>query len=114
MTTLSRIASQCTVTPDAMPTPVSPPMRACVEDDGRPSHHVMRFHVIAPISPDRTMISASSELTLPMLMMSSAIVVATWVPRSAPTRLKTAAMMRATLGVSARVETEVAIALAAS
>ena len=89
-------------------------MRACVDDDGRPSHQVMRFQVIAPISPDRTMISASWELTPPMLMMSSAMVVATCVPSRAPTRLKTAAMMSAARGVSARVETEVAIAFAAS
>ena len=58
MTTLSRITSQCTVMPAAMPAPVSPPMRACVDDDGRPSHQVMRFHAIAPISPDSTMTSA--------------------------------------------------------
>ncbi len=53
-TTLSRIASQWTVMPDAIPTPARPPMIACVEDDGSPSHHVMRFHVIAPTRPHST------------------------------------------------------------
>jgi hypothetical protein len=114
MTTLSRIASQWTVTPDAMPTPVSAPMRACVDDEGSPRRQVIRFHVMAPISPESTMISASWELTSPMLMMSSAIVVATCVPSRAPSRLNTAAMMRAARGVRARVDTDVAMAFAAS
>ncbi len=39
---------------------------------------------------------------------------ATFVPKKAPKRLATAAMASATRGVRARVETEVAIALAAS
>ena len=41
-------------------------------------------------------------------------VFATFAPRNEPSRLKTAAMASATRGVSARVDTEVAIALAAS
>jgi hypothetical protein len=41
-------------------------------------------------------------------------VLATLVPRKAPTKFMTAASRRATRGVRARVETEVAIALAAS
>ncbi len=47
-------------------------------------------------------------------MMPLPTVLATLVPMKAPRRLKTAAMTRAIRGVSARVETEVAIALAAS
>ena len=47
-------------------------------------------------------------------MMPLPTVVATAVPRNAPTKFITAAMISAVRGVSARVETEVAIALAAS
>ena len=47
-------------------------------------------------------------------MMPLPTVVATSVPRKAPTRFITAAISRAVRGARARVETEVAIALAAS
>ena len=47
-------------------------------------------------------------------MMPLPTVSATFVPKNAPKRLATAAMTSATRGVSARVETEVAIAFAAS
>ena len=47
-------------------------------------------------------------------MMPSPTVLATLAPRNDPIRLNTAAMARATRGVSARVETEVAMAFAAS
>ena len=46
--------------------------------------------------------------------MTSETVWATFCPRKAPTKFMTAAMARATRGVSARVDTEVAMALAAS
>jgi len=112
MTTFSMITSQWTVVAEARPAPVSPPIRACDDDDGRPFHHVMRFHVIAPMSPAKT-------TTMPAtpsggVMMPLPMVVATLVPRSAPTRFMTAAMIRAARGVRARVETDVAMALAAS
>ena len=60
------------------------------------------------------MIRPSCALTSVMLMMSSAIVVATSGRAARRARLKNAAMASATRGVRARVETEVAIALAAS
>jgi hypothetical protein len=44
----------------------------------------------------------------------SAMVLATSTPRYAPTKLRMAAIASATLGVRARVETEVAMAFAAS
>jgi hypothetical protein len=47
-------------------------------------------------------------------MMPLPTVLATPVPIRAPTKFMTAAMISATRGVSARVETDVAIALAAS
>jgi len=43
MTTFWTIASHLTVIPDATPTPARPPINACVDDDGSPSHQVMRF-----------------------------------------------------------------------
>ncbi len=46
--------------------------------------------------------------------MVSETVAATFWPRNAPTKFITAAMARATRGVSARVDTEVAMAFAAS
>ncbi len=66
---------------------------------------------MAPIRPDitttRPWVPASGEITLPTVLATS------W-PRNAPTKFMIAAMISATRGVSARVETEVAIALAAS
>ena len=47
-------------------------------------------------------------------MIPEPTVLATFAPRNEPSRLNTAAMASATRGVSARVDTEVAIALAAS
>ena len=32
--------------------PTSPPISACEELDGSPTYHVIRFHAIAPISPE--------------------------------------------------------------
>ena len=46
--------------------------------------------------------------------MTSETVLATFCPRNAPTKFMTAARIRATRGVRARVETDVAMALAAS
>jgi hypothetical protein len=66
---------------------------------------------MAPSRPDITMIRpwvpASGEITPPTVLATS------W-PRKAPTKFITAARIRATRGVRARVETEVAIAFAAS
>ena len=90
-------------------------MSACEDDDGIPNHHVMRFQTIAPTMADSTMtrprwvLRASVMSMIPLPMVS-----ATSVPSMAPTRLNPAAMIRAARGVSARVETEVAMALAAS
>src|SRR3954464_5704065 len=91
-----------------------PPMRACDDDDGRPKYQVTRFHVIAPNS-------AANTTTMPELLLSCSgsrmplpTVFATSVDTSAPARLATAASPSATRGVRARVDTAVAMALAAS
>ena len=114
MTTLSTTLSQSTVTPAAMPTPIRPPIRACDEDDGMPKYHVMRFHVIAPIRALMTTVRACSGVMSSKPTRISLMVFATPTPSNAPTKFKIAAMISAIRGVSARVDTEVAIALAAS
>ncbi len=73
---------------------------------------MIRFQAIAPITPAKTMPRldtpvGNSTRPLPTVLATSA-------PKWAPMKLPTAAMARATRGVSARVEMLVAIALAAS
>src|SRR2546421_7551088 len=113
MMILSRMPFQYTVLPGTSSVaPTSPPNRACDEDDGMPKYHVIRFHTIAPTRPAKT---RPSPLTpLGGLITPLPTVAATCPPRNDPIRLPMAAMSSATRGVRARVETEVAIALAAS
>ncbi len=109
--TLSTTVFQLTVTAAARPAPTVPPIRECVEEDGSPKYQVIRFQTIAPSTPTaitvRPVTPVGGLITLLMVL-------ATCWPMKAPSRFITAAMMSAALGVSARVETEVAIALAAS
>ena len=44
--------------------PISPPISACEELDGNPSHHVIRFHVIAPKSAARTVLSVARPVSM--------------------------------------------------
>ncbi len=111
ITTFSTTTSQFAVAPAATAEPTSPPIRAWEDDEGRPSHQVMRFHVIAPRRPAITMTSPCDPV--PGSMVSETVVATSW-PRKAPTKFMIAAMASATRGVRARVETEVAMALAAS
>jgi hypothetical protein len=86
-------------------------MRACDDDEGMPKYHVIRFHVIAPISPPQT----TSEFTSEMSISPEPIVFATAVPKTnAATKLKNAAQTTATSGERTRVETTVAIEFAES
>ncbi len=108
---------QCTVAPEATPTPMSAPIRACEDEDGSPFHHVMRFQTIAPITAARTMTrpwTGSIPASEVRSMIPEPMVLATSTPSIAPSRLNAAAISRARRGVSARVETDVAIAFAAS
>ena len=91
--------------------PASPPMSACEELDGIPPYQVIRFHVIAPISAARiTSASTLSGRTMPL-----PIVRATLTPNpKAATKLKNAAQTTAWVGVRTRVDTTVAMELAAS
>ena len=111
MTTLSRIPCHLTA-PAARAAPPSPPMRAWEEDEGSPFHQVSRFHPIAPTRAAPTSQSPSMPCGASMIPLPT--VWATLVPKNAPTRLATAAIARATRGVSARVDTDVAMAFAAS
>ena len=78
---------------------------------GSPSHQVIRFQAMAPISPaNTTLMSTMSSRTSPL-----PTVLATAVPtRNAATKLKNAAQMTATPGERTRVPTTVAIELALS
>src|SRR3954469_6426722 len=90
--------------------PTIPPINACDEDDGSPNDQVARFHAIAPIKPANTVSSVIEvESTMPL-----AIVAATASERNAPTKFRLADIATAARGESARVDTEVAIALAVS
>ena len=111
MRTLSTIALQSTKLLEARAAPTSPPISACDDEDGSPKYQVVRFQVIAPRSAARMTTRPSSPLGG---VITSETVFATSCPSSAPAKFITAAMVRANRGVSARVEIDVAIALAAS
>lgn len=111
--TFSPMLAHCTMPPvETRVAPTRPPKSACEDDDGRPKYHVMRFQAIAPSTPAKTtprLLTPVGRVTRP-----SPTVLATPAPKCAPTKLPTAASPRAIRGVNARVETLVAIALAAS
>ena len=85
-------------------------MSAWLLELGSPSHQVMRFQVIAPMSADATttcVVVCSSTRPAPMVF-------ATAVPAKAPMKLNAVAISSAYCGRSARVATDVAIAFAVS
>ena len=95
----------------AMPAPTSPPISACELLDGIPSAQVIRFQTMAPTS--------APKITCASMMLGSMIpvpmVLATWSPNTRKAmKLKNAAHSTAYCGRSTRVETMVAIELAAS
>src|SRR6202165_5596912 len=97
----------------AMPDPHNPPISAWVELLGRPRYHVIRFQAIAPNSaamttPSPGLMARVLAIVFDTLAWKNATVTI------APIRLKTAASATAACGDSARVEMEVAIALAVS
>jgi hypothetical protein len=91
--------------------PASPPINACELLEGIPSHHVIKFQQMAPISaPNITAASTTSAATIPV-----PTVWATWRPKNKKAmKLKKAAHITAYCGRNTRVETTVAIELAAS
>ncbi len=97
--------------PLAMPPPTNPPINACELEDGIPNPQVIRFQPMAPIrAANITDVSITLGWTIPVPM-----VCATLSPNTAKaTKLKNAAQNTAYCGRSTRVETIVAIELAAS
>jgi hypothetical protein len=91
--------------------PAKPPISAWEELVGNPQTHVIRSHTIAPMSPARiTHSSTTAVSTTPFPTVR-----ATLTPKpNAATKLKNAAQTTACSGDSTRVDTMVAIELAAS
>jgi hypothetical protein len=94
----------------AMAAPTTPPIRQWDELDGSAHHQVSRFQAMAPIRPP----SMTGGDTADGSTMPFASVAATWVETRAPSTFSTAAATSATFGGTARVEIDVATALAAS
>ena len=111
MATFSTTVPQLTADADAIPAPTTPPIRACEDEEGSPKYQVIMFQVIAPSTPAATTVSPCSPVGG---VMTSLTVLATSTPSSAPMRFMTAAISSAARGVSALVDTDVAMALAAS
>ena len=95
----------------AMPAPTSPPISACELDEGIPSAQVIRFQTMAPTSAAKITVASTTLGS----MMPVPMVLATWSPNTAKAmKLKKAAQITAYCGRSTRVDTIVAIELAAS
>src|SRR5450631_4606636 len=95
----------------AMPPPTSPPIKACELEDGIPSPQVIRFQTMAPSNAANITCASMT----PGSMMPVPMVWATLSPNTAKaTKLKNAAHSTAYCGRSTRVDTIVAIELAAS
>ena len=112
MTIFSSTLPKCTaLEPEATHTaPINPPYSACDEEEGRPTSQVSRFHNTAPTSPPKMIAGVTlRSSTIPFEMVE-----ATLVEMNAPTRFSTPEIATATLGLSAPVAMEVAIALAVS
>src|SRR5690606_13713809 len=92
--------------------PTSPPISACEDEDGSPNHQVIRFQMMPPMSAHR--ISCEPTSTTPTSIRPEAMVLATAVPVSAPSRFMPAARETACIGESTLVATTVAMELAVS
>ena len=110
-TFVSPAASSAPTPVFATAAPARPPIRACDELDGIPTHQVTRSQTMAPARAARTTApSTRCGSTMPV-----PIVAATCSPKNKKaTKLKNAAHTTAHRGESTRVETTVAIELAAS
>src|SRR5437867_4208687 len=91
--------------------PAYPPIKAWEELVGNPKYQVIRSQTMAPIRPAKMTAKVTAEMSIIPLPM----VLATAVPNvKAATKLKNAAQITACAGERTRVETTVAIELAAS
>src|SRR5438105_2482879 len=98
MGTMTLVTTPChfTVLADAIAAPTKPPMRAWVEDEGRPNHQVSRFQVIPPTSAEKTITSPCAPVGVEMIPFPT--VAATFVEMTAPTTLRAAAIPSAVNG----------------
>src|SRR5262249_54146844 len=101
------------IVPYVIPAPPTPPSSAWVELDGRPSHHVVRFHRIAPTSPDSPIHTYAGSFHPTVTYFEITFATPSPKIRNA-TKLKNAAHSTATFGDKTRVDTTVAIEFAAS
>src|SRR5690606_17598864 len=92
--------------------PQRPPISACEDEDGRPSHQVIRFQVMPPASAHSS--TCAVTLTTSASTSPEEMVLATAVPMKAPIRFMVAARITAWPGDSTLVATTVAIELAVS
>src|SRR4029453_8401678 len=104
------LASRTPKPPLATPAPAKPPMSAGDGEGGSPSPQGRKFQAMAPTSPAKitASLTTSGSTVLPTVLAT-----AVWKTRKAM-KLKKAAQMTAIRGVRTRVETTVAIELAAS
>jgi hypothetical protein len=111
MSVFSKLGPFTTLQPAlARPAPTTPPISACDDEVGRPSHQVVRFQAMAPTRPPNTTASLTTRGS-----MIVPTVLATCVRKTAKAmKLKNAAQTTASRGLSTLVETTVAIELAAS
>ncbi|PYO89592.1 MAG: hypothetical protein DMD58_09005 [Gemmatimonadetes bacterium] len=91
--------------------PAYPPISACDEEVGRPSHHVTRSQTIAPVRPPSTTVESTTLRSMRPLPTVFAIAVPN---TNAATKFQNAAQTTAALGDSTRVDTTVAMEFAAS
>src|SRR5947208_5634522 len=98
--------------------PMRPPASACDEEEGRPHHQVRRFQRMAPTSAAKMTVSTIAvpcDLSISNWITPLPMVLATFTPPpNAAMKLKKAAQATARFGDSTRVDTTVAIELAAS
>ena len=92
--------------------PHNPPISACEDEDGRPSHQVIRFQVMPPASAQIS--TCEVTVTTAVSIRPLAMVLATAVPQNAPIRFIEAASITACPGESTLVATTVAMELAVS
>src|SRR5262245_15052528 len=88
-------------------------MMACEELDGSASHQVSRFQKIAPTKPANTTQTKAGSWALTLTRLETVLATPWWNTNSAA-KLKVAAQITARTGESSRVETMLAIELAAS
>src|SRR5438128_2377355 len=89
--------------------PAKPPMRACEDEVGRASHQVRRSHTMAPTSAAPTRVKVTTPGSTPLAMLPATLAS----KNLKAMKLNPAAQITAARGESTRVETTVAIELAA-